>query len=693
VDDREIRDADRVLVIASPQYKRRAEGDAGPDEGRGVQWEARLIRDEFYAEQDAGLQRFIPVILPGCSAEGIPLWLAPASASHYVVSHYTVTGAEKLLRLLTRQPWVKEPPLGTVPVLVASGAARTATDRSAAALHTEIVIEASLSDTGVLDSVVSLAGTVLCQRQVPLPAEVAEVRGALRLPGLAAGQRLADAGRRFADALLDGQSQQLVAGLLNRLPPGGTAEVVLVASGAALSLPVELIRLSAGPGIETGPLGLLPAVSTSRRIALPDLAPAGPVQPTAPAAMAGPLKILAAVAAPDETRTPNVPLDVEAEMAAVLDAVTGVAADPHAQVRILEVASLAAIRQALAQDAYHVLHLSAHGSPDAVELEDEDGGPVTVTPESLMQALKHGGRPVPLIVLSSCSGAAAGTAAMAAGLITRGADRVIAMLAPVTDTYATDLARHLYRELSARPDLTTGQALAHARYLAEEDASAAQEDRVPVPEFGVPTLLAAGRDGPLVDLAVPEQPLAVATTPPGGRGVRELPLGALIGRRTQLRTVMGVLRRTPSALERHGAASGVVLTGIGGIGKTALAGRVISRLRDDGWLIAVHEGRWNPTALIGATAHAISDALARASTPAQAGTLRALLAPLTDPGSDDGPKLAAVAGMLARQRILVVLDDFEQNLTPGGDAFLDPATDEATTILAEAAETGTLLVT
>ena len=38
---REIRDADHVLVIASPEYKRRGEGDAGPDEGRGVQWEAR----------------------------------------------------------------------------------------------------------------------------------------------------------------------------------------------------------------------------------------------------------------------------------------------------------------------------------------------------------------------------------------------------------------------------------------------------------------------------------------------------------------------------------------------------------------------------------------------------------------------------------------------------------------------------
>ena len=58
---REVRDADRVLVVASPAYKRRAEGDAGPGEGRGVQWEARLIRDLFYADQDAGIRRFVPL--------------------------------------------------------------------------------------------------------------------------------------------------------------------------------------------------------------------------------------------------------------------------------------------------------------------------------------------------------------------------------------------------------------------------------------------------------------------------------------------------------------------------------------------------------------------------------------------------------------------------------------------------------
>ena len=119
----------------------------------------------------------------------------------------------------------------------------------------------------------------------------------------------------------------------------------------------------------------------------------------------------------------------------------------------------------------------------------------------------------------------------------------------------------------------------------------------------------------------------------------------------------------------------------------------MSRLRDEGWLIAVHEGRWNPTALITATATALNDVLPRITDPAQADALRRVLVRLADPGTDDGPKLAAIIGLLASQRLLVVFDDFEQNLTPGGDAFLDPAIDEVITGLADAAETGALLVT
>ena len=586
----EIRDADYVLVIASPDYKRAAEGDAAPGERRGVQWEARLIREVIYADQDAGLRRFLPVVLPGCSPGDIPLWLTPASASHYLVTDYSVAGLEKLYRLLTDQPWETVPvlgavtkllPRGTGPTMTPSPGTKAAPAASGAAepvtppqpvLRTEVVIKAALSEEGMLDSAVWLAGTQVCRRQVPLPFEVLQVWGALRLPGLAAGERLAEAGRCLAGAVLDAQGQALLGGLLNRLPPGGTVEVVLSATGSALSLPVELLRLNAGDS-ETVPLGLIPAVSISRRPAA-SAQGVGEGPATAPPAVstAGPLKVLVAVAAPDQTKTGNAPLDTEGEMAAVLDAVGDIAASPHAQVRILEVASLPEIRDALRQDAYHVLHLSAHGSPDGVELEDEDGAPQQVTAQSLMQALQHAGRTVPLIMLSSCSGGAAGTQAMAAGLIARGADRVIAMLATVTDHYATTLARYFYHELATRPALSVGQALAQARYLAEEERSRSGRDHPPAPEYGVATLLAAGDDGPLVDPVAEQVPLSVATTRPSGKLVRELPIGELIGRRAQLRDVMGVLRRTQRAEDRFGAANGVVLTGVGGIGKTALAG-------------------------------------------------------------------------------------------------------------------------
>ncbi|MEV7038743.1 TIR domain-containing protein [Amycolatopsis sp. NPDC051061] len=113
---RQIREADYVLVIASRAYRERAEGRSGPDQGRGVQWEARLIRDAFYADQHA-LNRFIPVVFPGQSVDGVPDFLSPASSTVYTVRDFTVEGVEHLLRLLTDQPEIAQPPLGAVPVL------------------------------------------------------------------------------------------------------------------------------------------------------------------------------------------------------------------------------------------------------------------------------------------------------------------------------------------------------------------------------------------------------------------------------------------------------------------------------------------------------------------------------------------------------------------------------------------------
>jgi hypothetical protein len=81
---RQVAAARYVLVVASPAYKRRAEGDAASDEGRGVQWEAALLRELVYRDRDAALDQLVPVVLPGGNADDLPDWLTPDSSTHYV---------------------------------------------------------------------------------------------------------------------------------------------------------------------------------------------------------------------------------------------------------------------------------------------------------------------------------------------------------------------------------------------------------------------------------------------------------------------------------------------------------------------------------------------------------------------------------------------------------------------------------
>jgi len=112
-----VRTARFVLVIASPAYRTRGDGEAEPGVGKGVQWEAALIREEVFRDSRAALQKFVPVVLPGQSAADIPTWLGPTTTSHYHVNDFTVAGADGLLRLLTGQPGEIQPPLGRSPVL------------------------------------------------------------------------------------------------------------------------------------------------------------------------------------------------------------------------------------------------------------------------------------------------------------------------------------------------------------------------------------------------------------------------------------------------------------------------------------------------------------------------------------------------------------------------------------------------
>ncbi|WP_329331228.1 toll/interleukin-1 receptor domain-containing protein [Streptomyces sp. NBC_00663] len=131
---REFEAADYVLTIASPAYKRRAEGAEEPGIGEGVAWEAALIKAFVYANPTTWHERILRVVLPGGSREDLPAFLGGHTVTHYTVDPIDFSGAEKLLRYLTDQPYETEPTLGSRPHLPPRGdtTATGATGRAAA---------------------------------------------------------------------------------------------------------------------------------------------------------------------------------------------------------------------------------------------------------------------------------------------------------------------------------------------------------------------------------------------------------------------------------------------------------------------------------------------------------------------------------------------------------------------------------
>lgn len=109
--------ADFVLVVASPTYRRRSEPGVAPDDGRGVQFEAALMRELVYSDPPTWVPKLLPVLLPGMTADDLPLWMSPHTCTTYRVTLFTVAGAEELIRTILRKPRHIEPVLGSEPNL------------------------------------------------------------------------------------------------------------------------------------------------------------------------------------------------------------------------------------------------------------------------------------------------------------------------------------------------------------------------------------------------------------------------------------------------------------------------------------------------------------------------------------------------------------------------------------------------
>ncbi len=498
---------------------------------------------------------------------------------------------------------------------------------------------------------------------VPVPA-------GLTLAGAPHGLSLGELGRRVGRVVFAGEVGAVVESLVDSLDANTLVDVcVEAAPGPLIALPMEAALLVSGRAPALHPGVRLWRRMTGARRGLPAPAP-------------GPLKVLVAVGAPDEGYTPNVPLDVEAEMGSILEAVSPAVRDGRAQVRILEVADPDAIRDALAEDDYHVLHLSGHGGPREIELEDEDGQAVPVSADELVAAFQAGGKALPLVFVSSCN-SGGDSASLAVELHHQGVPRVLAMQAPVTDVYATALARVFYRELSRASSPRAGVALAVARQEVEAmRKQAAAELR---PEWATASLLLAGDDDPLIDSDLEQTPLRRPPVHAIAGPVPSLGWDELIGRRREVRIALRALRGDDAFTAEHGEVGGVVLTGIGGVGKSSVAGRVWTRLAEEGWVCSATRGAFSLEAIYRALTADLADAPL-----SWAHDLSARLSAVPD---DDQARLDGLGRTLQRFPLLLILDNFEDNLTVDGGAFLDPARAAVLEALLDCCSVGKLLVT
>ena len=526
--------------------------------------------------------------------------------------------------------------------------------------------------------------------------------------GLHAG--LAQAGAALGRCFLDGEAGRALA-----------AEVAAAAAGnAALRLAIEI----KDPGLaglpwetlvlpgQVTPLVLSDRVEMYRAAAL--------AHPPAAIQVRGPLRILAVIASPDTDGGEL--LDYEAELAAIIDAVDPVRRGLGAYVQLLNWGSLAAIRAALLAQRYHVLHLSCHAAPGVLLLEDAAGRADRVGAARFATDGLPPDRGVPLVVLAGCSTALAdpgnvkqamepntavssdgipdGSAAtaqtsealkgLARELLERGVPAVVAMTAPVTDRYATLFGAEMYRELAGREDPVVLAAVSDARRTLEARRRALPEGDpwAGITEWATPVLMQAGPTVALFRRADGIEQLAVPAAPVFSSEMVVRRVGEFVGRRAELRQLLRVLRS---------GGAGVVIHGIGGVGKSTLAAQLVDQLGEDSGLLVAVSGAAAPSVDL------VMEALRTA-----------LLAHVIEHGVDDRDPLRQVAAALTDARpvwrdrlelvrrvvlprlpVLLLMDNAETLLTGDADArkVADPDLADFLAVWVQAAPRARLLGT
>ncbi|MFI5908209.1 tetratricopeptide repeat protein [Dactylosporangium sp. NPDC051541] len=428
-------------------------------------------------------------------------------------------------------------------------------------------------------------------------------------------------------------------------------------------LPWETM-LSPGSG---RPLGIDPQVRAFRQAR------------SAPAARPGPLRIVVAIASP-LTGGGQV-LDYEQELRNVLAAVRSARAF-DADVRVVHFATTAAIRAALSAAPAHVLHLSGHGTPGFLVLEDEDGAARPVTADQFLDEAIPAGAIPPVFALAACY-----TVSLAEGLLARGAGVVIATETSISDVYATRVFARVYARLAADPaaDVVAAVADARADVQLELERSVDERDRrlARFQEWSTVSVYAPAGSVPVVDVDAPPAPIPAARS---GAGVLRREAGEVVGRRREQ-------REWPAAL-LSGRTAGIVVHGLGGVGKTTLADELVTRVleREPDRVVVAVTGPVTGEQLLTELALQTGDQLEDRET-APSHRVARLLSRVADAARTLPDRTAALHELLTEVPVLLVLDNFEDNLPGTGVQPVAPPLARLLTAVVTRPGRGRLLIT
>lgn len=403
-----------------------------------------------------------------------------------------------------------------------------------------------------------------------------------------------------------------------------------------------------------GPLALHPLVVFYR------LAVASPT----PRRVEGPLRIVVAIAAPLDGEPK---LDYESELRNIVTSVREARAE-GTEVRIVTFATTAEINKALGAGDAHVLHISCHGSAGQLILEDENGKARDVTARTLIEEAIPPGKMPPVICLSACDTNVTdrpnNLPAVADELVSSGAPAVIGTETSVSDRYATLVFARVYAELAKateQPDPATALAAARRQVLQACESSERSWDRHEqvLSGWSVVTIQAASSRETLFDPTT-ARPSRNDSSPVVSE-VGDLPAlspGSFVGRRREQLEIPRFL-----ADEDRGS---VVLHGIGGIGKTSLANEILRRVGEqrDGVVFVTLSGEVTAEEVLqGIITELKIDAYSQGQLPDP--RFLGKLEIIGDPRIDWNSRIGFLRReFLKRIPIIVVLDNFEDNLSP-----------------------------